>query len=301
MKFFRVPVYILAYFVFIGAGECAFQYLDVGARPLGMAGAYSCVGDDASVMFWNPAGLNRVKKPEFSTMYSQFYPDLLENLGLSYMSFVYPSEKYGNFGAGFVQMGMSLYQENVFALSYARKLPFYGGLYCGVNLKNLSKNYAMTGYTMLDPAFAEKMSASGYGLDVGFAYDVNEKLSFAFVGKNINEPNIRLVKSDVVPSEYRIGAGYRRGTLALEADLVTYGMGLNNYLCAGAEMWMPGDRVGVRAGFNLGDNEYKTMAMGATFRAPFAISALQVDYGFVYNLNFSESPGNHYFSLGIKF
>jgi len=41
-----------------------YDYLYRGARPMGMGGAFTAVSDDINALFYNPAGLNKVKKGE---------------------------------------------------------------------------------------------------------------------------------------------------------------------------------------------------------------------------------------------
>src|SRR5580700_4787066 len=49
-----------------GAVETAsFLNVGVGARGLGMGGAYTALGDDADAIYWNPAGLAQVSGHEF--------------------------------------------------------------------------------------------------------------------------------------------------------------------------------------------------------------------------------------------
>lgn len=40
--------------------------MGVGARAIGMGGAYTAVADDPSAAFWNPAGLTGLEKSQFS-------------------------------------------------------------------------------------------------------------------------------------------------------------------------------------------------------------------------------------------
>jgi hypothetical protein len=44
---------------FLGSSATGFTFMriGVGARPVGMGGAYTAVADDANALFWNPAGL----------------------------------------------------------------------------------------------------------------------------------------------------------------------------------------------------------------------------------------------------
>jgi long-subunit fatty acid transport protein len=48
-----------AAFGFLGPSATGFTFMKIGigARPIGMGGAYTAVADDANALFWNPAGL----------------------------------------------------------------------------------------------------------------------------------------------------------------------------------------------------------------------------------------------------
>ncbi|MBI3566075.1 MAG: PorV/PorQ family protein [Elusimicrobia bacterium] len=60
-----LPVLLLALAAPAGALEtAAFLDVGVGARALGLGGAYSALGEDADSLYWNPAGLARLEKRE---------------------------------------------------------------------------------------------------------------------------------------------------------------------------------------------------------------------------------------------
>ena len=46
--------------------------LGVGARAVGMGGAYTGISDDYTAMYWNPAGLGQMKRREFNIGFSFF-------------------------------------------------------------------------------------------------------------------------------------------------------------------------------------------------------------------------------------
>ncbi len=80
---FKILVFFfLLYFVvsnFEVSAGVDFEYLNgsdlitgIGARAIGLGGAFVSVADDASAVYWNPAGLTQLKKMSYS--FPQIYP-----------------------------------------------------------------------------------------------------------------------------------------------------------------------------------------------------------------------------------
>lgn len=56
--------------------------MGIGARAMSMGGAFTAVADDASAIFWNPAGLAQLTDNQF--FLSGDYPGVFSNTGLIY-------------------------------------------------------------------------------------------------------------------------------------------------------------------------------------------------------------------------
>lgn len=70
LLFFSAPAFGAKY-----AGE--FLSLGVGARALGMGGAFVGVADDVTACFWNPSGLSQLNRKEISFMHAETFGSLL--------------------------------------------------------------------------------------------------------------------------------------------------------------------------------------------------------------------------------
>lgn len=74
--------------------SAAFLKLGVGARSIGLGGAYTALADDVSAIAWNPAGLAGLSKREIGAMHSEF-PSSRHN----WLGFAQPL-RYGTLGIG---------------------------------------------------------------------------------------------------------------------------------------------------------------------------------------------------------
>ena len=86
----------------IATTSAAFLEIGPGARSLGMGSAYVSVADDASSIYWNPAGIVNVNKPEVQSFYS---PWLVETQ-FYYNTAVVPMGTYGSIGLSFTALTM---------------------------------------------------------------------------------------------------------------------------------------------------------------------------------------------------
>ena len=65
------------YFIIFSSILFSQDQLFVGTRPLGMGGAFTAVADDGNTITWNPAGLPRLRRKEFTSSYADLYACLL--------------------------------------------------------------------------------------------------------------------------------------------------------------------------------------------------------------------------------
>jgi hypothetical protein len=80
----------------------AYLQMGIGARALGMGGAFAAVSDDSTATFWNPAGLTQLKKSEFSAMTSRINLDRSYN----YVNFAKPMNNGWTFGFTMLKFGV---------------------------------------------------------------------------------------------------------------------------------------------------------------------------------------------------
>jgi len=147
----------------------------VGPRALGMGHAFTGLADDASTIYWNPAGLMNVERKQFTSMYSNLYIDSR----YSFLALALPRTLIGpenGLGIAWVNLSMSDFEERdwdnihlgnfdiyeqAFILAGAREwVGSWGILNYGLNLKLINQGFP--GYT------AEQ--GWGFGADVGMTF-----------------------------------------------------------------------------------------------------------------------------------
>lgn len=79
-----------------GGQAGAFLQFGVGARALGMGGAFYAIADDATAAYWNPAGLAYLQRKEITTMQASLFAETQFN----YIGYAHPTATKGTFALG---------------------------------------------------------------------------------------------------------------------------------------------------------------------------------------------------------
>lgn len=85
------------------SGKYAAEFLriGVGARALGLGGAFVAISDDGSAPYWNPAGLARSARPEMMFMHAEQFGSIANH---DFASFVQPLDSRGTPSAVAISM-----------------------------------------------------------------------------------------------------------------------------------------------------------------------------------------------------
>ena len=179
-----------------------------GARQLGMGGAAVAFPQDATTIFWNPAGMEELQRQSFTA----YYASLMLGTSYNFLGYVYPTLKIGTFGMGvsristgdipyreshYVDLGTFNYNQEEFYFSYAKNVRDW--FVAGANFK-------------LERQVIGQDSDIGFGIDVSAFYKFDfesEWLQHIQVGaiyQNGYAPRLRLRKTiDYMPSMLRFG------------------------------------------------------------------------------------------------
>jgi opacity protein-like surface antigen len=81
----------------VGTTAAPFLQIGVGARAIGMGGAFVATANDASAMYWNPAGLGKLEGVEIIFVHTRW----LAEMSYEYAGFTIPLGSAGTLGANF--------------------------------------------------------------------------------------------------------------------------------------------------------------------------------------------------------
>ncbi len=180
-----IALIILSLPHFSGAQElsgipAAFVDIGFGARPLGLSGAYTAIGNDGQALFWNPAGLGGISfvQGTFSTS---------RQFGLIPYQMAAAAFRFGeNFvhSEGVILSGDDALREMtvLVGMSYEKRWLNESWLRGGVTLRYRNASF---GKNSAPESGAVAGSANGFSMDFGVQYAASKHYRFAMVLKNL--------------------------------------------------------------------------------------------------------------------
>jgi hypothetical protein len=276
----QVIILLLLCFNFLlasNAGKTGLSFLKIGidARAAGMAEAYTAVTEDASAVYWNPAGLLNGKKSNIIFNHNEWIQDVKGEFAA--ISFVRKKSAWGfhlrSLNIGDIplrQIPTTEPLEKISAhylsigLSYARK--YNPKIYYGFSIKYLYERIYVE-------------SANGYAIDVGLIYqELIPKLRIAATLQNLGKMNRLKNEKSKLPIIARLGGLYHITNISsnlkanLAADFVLP-LEENTRFNLGVEFIFM-EQLVLRGGYQLG-YEARDFGMGVGFKK----SSIRFDYG----------------------
>lgn len=245
--------------------------IGAGARSLGMGGSYTALADDASSIYYNPAGVSRLNYQELSFMHAM----LFEGTSFNFASWVIPVTEKSGIGFGFMRIGTDEiirrddfvnkgtfdYASSQVMFSYGQEL--FEGLATGVSLKVINQSI-------------DNFSDYAYGADVGMSVVISDHLSIGVIGRDLLAPELQLNSySETTPWSVTGGMALRDLTVSDHATLT-----------ASLDLEKPKDRsVKVHAGAEMTFEEVCALRAGFdrdnfAFGAGLSIRRLRLDYAY---------------------
>jgi len=149
-----------------GTTGAKFLSIGIGSRANAMGGAFVAIANDASTMYWNPAGLARLTEREFFVNYSNWLVDI----SLSYTGIVIPVGRFGTVGASLTFV-KSINEMEVTTEEYPEGTgeTFSAGHYAiGISYgKNLTDRFSIGGSIKYIGEYIMNCRANSFAVDIG--------------------------------------------------------------------------------------------------------------------------------------
>ena len=301
---------------FISSANAAFNDIGVGARPLGLGGAFVALADDSNAANYNAAGLAYIDEIQIGATYAQRFNGLVN---YSTISGVIPISGIGTLGAniGILSEDSDIYREQTLRFTYGRTLFQQVGL--GLNIKYFSTNFdSENEFVRSNPYFAET-SSSAVSLDLGLLAKPVKSLSIGLAVENVIPADVSISEeqTETVPMNIRMGIAYKLKSIA---EMSVQGAAITNilketltivdvisrdgdlYTRIGVEMWV-NPTIGVRGGYGMkvGGNSANTLNLGGSAKIPIGGTAIQLDYGFQLLTGDLQDNTTQRFSVNLLF
>lgn len=179
----------------------------IGARRIGMGGAYSAVQGDAWSLWANPAGITGIKRFEGGLFTESRF--LISELSTASFGAVVPFQQKHYIGASATTFGFGSYRRNEAGLAYATTI--YDIVHLGVK------------FNLLNLAIANYGSVNTFLANVGLMANVSKRFTVGFWTQNANQAKIGSLREERLATILNGGLTFHASDkLILTGDVVKY-------------------------------------------------------------------------------
>lgn len=283
-----------------GVTFAALNDIGVGARPLGLGGAFVALADDSNAANYNAAGLGYIDAIHIGATRAQRFNGLIT---YNSVSGIIPFGRIGSIGAslGILAEDSEIYQEQTVRISYGNAI--FKQLAIGANLKLFGTSFDEANEFVVENPYFAQTSSSAVSFDLGVIVKPFKSLSLGASVENLLPADMSISDTSVgdtpivpVPMNIRAGLAYKLETIAemstqgavvsnlLKGSLGTFEVASRDdaiYIRTGVEVWL-NQSIAVRGGYGVknGSNSATTLGFGGSAKLPISKTSIQLDYGF---------------------
>jgi hypothetical protein len=203
-------------------GKTAMAFLKVsqGARITAMGEAFVGLADDVNALYWNPAGLSKIKDREATFMYLKPFQEV-DGLSYSHIATTIPRGKDGSYGIsvsyfGYGEEERTNVDSNNDPVTGLGNWTAFDSLFTIGGAMQIQKNLSVGGSAKLIYGEIDKSNATGVACDIGCLYFPRIKnTTLGAVIKNLGT-RVRFEKeSDPLPLCAKIGLSHKFNRLPI--------------------------------------------------------------------------------------
>ena len=291
-----------------GISTAQFLKIGVGGRASAMGDAFVAVANDASALYWNPAGLTQFSENQILFSHNKWVVDINHD----FLGGVYHLDESNSFGIGLTALTM---QKMPVTTEFA---PFGTGEYFGFSdiaiavsySRKMTDQFSFGGTIRYIEETLDKLKMRGFMIDLGTFYwtglgTTRFAVAVSNFGNNlapdgevvlVGKRNVSEWQEFAPPTVFRIGFAfepYQDGEHSITTSIQLNHPNDNSEKVSTGFEYSWNNTVFMRGGYKLNVEE-QNFTFGAGINVPISIAQFALDYAYS---NFSRLGSAHRFSI----
>lgn len=291
-----------------GISTAQFLKIGVGGRASAMGDAFVAIADDASALYWNPAGLTQFKQHQIIFSHNRWVVDINHD----FIGGVYHLDESNSFGIGFTALTM---QKMKVTTEFA---PFGTGEYFGFSdiaialtySRKMTDQFSFGGTVRYIEETLDKLKMRGFMIDLGTFYwtglgSTRFAVAVSNFGNNLSpdgevvlvgKRNVSDWQEFAPPTVFRIGFAfepYQDNEHSITTSIQLNHPNDNSENVSSGLEYSWNKTVFLRGGYKFNVEE-QNITFGAGVSVPISIAEFTMDYAYS---NFTRLGSAHRFSI----